>query len=106
MPAPRRGRALLSWGNAPSPAAFVGYRGYKTVSNIKENKTSSSTSSAASSKLGKKQSKAQFEATKKLYGKKAHVFAERPRSLRVWPQSHLHEKSVYLTQFERFSRFM
>ena len=72
VPAAATGRALLSWGNAPyiAGAAFVGYRGYKTVSNIKEKQNKLIDEFGGKLKLGKKQSKAQFEATKKLYGKK------------------------------------
>ena len=72
VPAVASGRALLSWGNAPyiAGAAFVGYRGYKTVANIKDKQAKLIDEFGGKLKLGKKQSKAQFEATKKLYGKK------------------------------------
>ena len=72
VPAAATGRALLSWGNAPyiAGAAFVGYRGYKTVANIKDKQAKLIDEFGGKLKLGKKQSKAQFEATKKLYGKK------------------------------------
>ena len=71
VPAAATGRALLSWGNAPYIAgAAFGYRRYKTVSNIKEKQNKLIDEFGGKLKLGKKQSKAQFEATKKLYGKK------------------------------------
>lgn len=71
-PPPSTGRALLSWANAPylAGAAFVGYRGYKTVVSIKDKHSKLIDEFGGKLKLGKKQTKAQFAATKSLYGKK------------------------------------
>ena len=96
VPAAATGRALLSWGNAPyiAGAALWATAATKRSVNIKEKQAKLIDEFGGKLKLGKKQSKAQFEATKKLYGKKLMFLPRGPAPLRVWLEGHLHEKSV------------
>jgi rubrerythrin/sarcosine oxidase gamma subunit len=100
LPPPAEGPALFSWPYILG-AAFVGYRTYKKVIKIKKKQKQLIEEFGGKLILGKKQRKAQFAATKKLYARKL-MFLPRGKALFASGLKAITAKKVSLESFKAF----